>query len=93
MDKWKLVLPRIKDSPHLLWLGKYMDTVEEPILINLETDIQEQENLYDQYPEVVSQLMGEIAWARRELGDYNQIGRGARFFDSGPRRPATYFPD
>ncbi len=93
MGKWKLVLPRMKDSPHLLWLGKYMDTVEEPVLINLETDVSEQVNVYQQNPEIVEQLMDEIAWARQELGDYNRIGRGARFFDSGPKRPATYFPD
>ena len=24
---------------------------------------------------------------REDIGDYNRIGRGARFFDDGPRRP------
>ena len=31
--------------------------------------------------------------AREELGDYNRIGTGARFFDDGEKRPLTFFPD
>lgn len=93
MDRWKLVLPRSADSPHMLWLGKYMETVKKPLLFDLHTDIAEQHNLSDERPEVVATLMNEIEWARSELGDYNQIGSGARFFDPGPKRQFTYFPE
>jgi arylsulfatase A-like enzyme len=92
MDRWKLVLPRSADSPHMLWLGKYMDTVKQPMLFDLHTDIAEQHDLSDENPDVVATLMKEIEWARSELGDYNRIGTGARFFDDGPKRPHTYFP-
>ena len=90
--RWKLVLPRVADSPHMLWLGRYMDTVEKPMLFNLRADIAEQNDLADARPEVVADLMREVEWARSELGDYNRIGSGARFFDQGPPRPNTYFP-
>ena len=93
MDRWKLVLPRKADSPHLLWLGKYMDTIEKPMLFDLDADIAEQYDLSDEKPDVVARLMTEIEWARSELGDYNRIGMGARFFDPGPKRPRTYFAE
>lgn len=93
VGRWKLVLPRKADSPHTLWLGKYMDTVEKPLLFDLEADIGEQHDLSGERPDVVSALMNEIERGRSELGDYNRIGSGARFFDHGPRRPHTYFPE
>jgi arylsulfatase A-like enzyme len=92
MDRWKLVLPRSADSPHMLWLGKYMDTVKKPLLFDLHADIAEQHDLSDERPDMVATLMKEIEWARSELGDYNRIGSGARFFDHDPIRPQTYFP-
>ena len=91
MGDWKLVLPRKKDSPHMLWLGKYMDTVEKPMLFNLDTDIAEQHDLSSTRPDLVASLMNEIEWARSELGDYNRIGEGARFYDADTKRPQTYF--
>ncbi|NKB35555.1 MAG: sulfatase-like hydrolase/transferase [Gammaproteobacteria bacterium] len=92
-DEWKLVLPRKTDSPHMLWLGKYMDTVERPQLFNLNEDIAEEHDLAHKKPELVAELMNEIEWARSELGDYNRIGKSARFFDDGARRPLTYFQE
>lgn len=92
MGRWKLVLPREADSPHMLWLGRYMDPVAKPMLFDLEADIAEQLDLSTTRPDVVAALMAEIELARSELGDYNRIGSGARFFDQGPRRPHTYFP-
>jgi arylsulfatase A-like enzyme len=91
--RWKLVLPRKVDSPHILWLSKYMDAVEKPMLFDLELDISEQHNLAAKRPDVVTDLMIEVERARTELGDYNRIGTGARFFDKGPKRPHTYFPE
>ena len=92
-ERWKLVLPRRKNSPYTLWLSRYADTIEKPLLFDLQTDISEQIDLADERPDIVNKLMKEVEWARKELGDYNQIGSGARFFDNGPKRPDTYFPD
>ena len=63
------------------------------MLFNLQEDIGEQNDLAADYPEIVRELMQEADKARAELGDYNQIGTGARFFDQGPLRPLTYFPE
>lgn len=93
VGRWKLVLPRKADSPHMLWLGKYMDTVDRPMLFDLEADISEQHDLSGDRPDKVDALMVEVERARLELGDYNRIGSGARFFDQGPKRPNTYFPE
>ena len=46
----------------------------------------------EQHPHIVRKLLQEAHRARLELGDYNSIGTGARFFDEGERRPATFFP-
>ena len=89
---WKLVLPREKGSSRLLWLGKYMDSVDRPKLFNLRWDVSEKQDLSDDYPNIVASLMVEADKARKELGDYDSIGSGSRFFDSGPLRPKTYFP-
>ncbi|MFT7457952.1 MAG: arylsulfatase A-like enzyme [Planctomycetota bacterium] len=91
--RWKLVLPRQANSPYTLWLGRYADAVDEPMLFDLQEDIGEQNDLAADYPEIVRELMQEADKARAELGDYNQIGTGARFFDQGPLRPLTYFPE
>ena len=92
-DRWKLVLPRQANSPYTLWLGRYAEAVEKPLLFNLEEDIGEQIDLADEHPDIVGELMQEADKARAELGDYNQIGAGARFFDEGKKRPVTLFPD
>jgi arylsulfatase A-like enzyme len=92
MDNWKLVLPREKNSPYLLWLGKYMDRVEKPMLFNLKLDASEQNDLANERPDLVAKMLLEVEKAREEFGDYNRIGTASRFFDLGPKRPKTYFP-
>ena len=91
MDNWKLVLPRAKNSPHLLWLGKYMDRVEKPMLFNLKLDASEQNDLATERPDLVAKMLLEVERGREEFGDYNRIGTSSRFFDPGPKRPKTYF--
>ncbi|MDE0285442.1 MAG: sulfatase-like hydrolase/transferase, partial [Gammaproteobacteria bacterium] len=91
--RWKLVLPRQANTPYTSWLGRYTDAVEKPLLFDLQQDPGEQVDLAGERPDIVRKLMQEADKARAELGDYNRIGTGARFFDEGEKRPATFFPD
>ena len=91
--RWKLVLPRQADGPYTLWLGRYTDAVEKPLLFDLKEDSGEQVDLAEEHPEIVSRLMLEADNAGAELGDYNRIGSGARFYDEGKKRPVTLFPN
>ncbi|MCY3750110.1 MAG: N-acetylgalactosamine-6-sulfatase, partial [Gammaproteobacteria bacterium] len=91
--RWKLVLPRQADGPYTLWLGRYTDAVEKPLLFDLQQDPGERDDLAEEHPDIVRKLMQEADRARMELGDYNRIGSGARFYDEGKKRPVTLFPD
>ena len=91
---WKLVFPRPgrDESEWLLsrggaFLGELLEPVTELALYNLESDIGEQSNVAAQYPEVVQRLSALAEQAREELGDYDRIGNGVRFFEDGPRWP------
>ena len=64
-----------------------IDEVKEVQLYDLKNDISETTNVAKQHPEIVERLMGLIESARREIGDCDRIGKGARFFDSAPKRP------
>ena len=66
---------------------RYVDEVPEHQLFHLGTDVAETQNLADERPEIVRKLSEFSERARQELGDYDRIGRGARFFDEGPKRP------
>ncbi len=93
-DKWKLVFPRpsLDESDWLLsrggaFLGEYREPVGVLSLYNLEADIGETTDIADQYPEVVQRLTALADQARSELGDYNRLGTGVRFFEEGPKWP------
>jgi len=79
--EWKLVLPRPEKPEYMKWAARKIDEVEEVQLFNLADDKKEKYNLADKYPEKVHELMILIEEGRRELGDNNRIGEGARFFD------------
>ncbi|MBS2211303.1 sulfatase [Carboxylicivirga mesophila] len=83
--EWKLVLPRAEKPGYMKWRGRKIDQVDEIQLYHLSTDKEEQHNLADKYPEKVKKLMKMIEEGRKELGDNNQIGQGARFFDDEPK--------
>lgn len=83
--EWKLVLPRSKKPGYMKWRGRKIDSVNEVQLFNLINDKEENHNLADQYPEKVKELMLMIEEGRKELGDNNRIGEGARFFDTDPK--------
>jgi arylsulfatase A-like enzyme len=93
VGRWKLILPREANTPYTLWIGRYTDSVEQSLLFDLQNDVGEQNDLAAEYPDIVRKLMQEADKVRRELGDYNKIGTGARFFDDGEKRPLTFFPD
>jgi len=92
--KWKLHLPRPDRPP---WLRPFTPNrhihpsddigTARPMLFDLEADIGETTDLAEEYPQVVERLLAVADAARRDIGDYNRIGEGARFFDDGPHRP------
>ena len=91
---WKLVFPRpgMLDSEWLLstsgaFLGELLEPVTELELYNLETDIGEENNVVAEHPAVVERLKALADRAREELGDYDRIGSGVRFFEDGPKWP------
>ena len=84
--QWKLVLPRAKAPQGLGWWGRMIEAVPETMLFNLDDDPAETTNVANHHPDVVTTLMKRIERARNELGDIDQTGSGARFFEDGPRR-------
>ncbi len=83
---WKLVLAREKAPEGLGWWGRMIEAVPETMLFNLDNDPGETTNVAADHPKVVASLMKRIEKARKELGDIDQTGDGARFFDKGPRK-------
>lgn len=88
VGKWKLHVPREADAK---W-GHYSKAeddiaIEIPYLFNLEDDVGETTNVADKNPDIVTQLMRQIEWARNDIGDYDTVGGNARFFDPEPKRP------
>ncbi len=92
--RWKLHLPRPKPAP---WLGQFSPNqhihpdddlaISRPWLFDLGIDVGEEHDVADQHPDVVRQLLSVAELARTDIGDYDRIGAGARFFDAEPRRP------
>ncbi len=80
--EWKLVLPRKAKPKYMKWAARKVEAVDEILLFNLKNDKEEQYNLADQNPEKVKELMLLIEEGRKELGDHDRIGEGARFFDN-----------
>ena len=58
----------------------------EPLLFDLEADIGERNNNAAQNPQVVARLLALAEKARADIGDFDRVGAGARFFDPDPRR-------
>ena len=91
---WKLVFPRPgrDDTEWLLsktgnFLGEILQPVKELSLYNLESDIGERRNVSGEHPDVVARLETLAESARDELGDYDRIGAGVRFFEDGAKWP------
>ena len=91
---WKLVFPRPgrNESEWLLsrggaFLGEILEPVTELALYNLDSDIGETANVAADHPDEVERLTALADAAREELGDYDRIGTGVRFFEEGPKWP------
>ena len=82
--KWKLVPPRPARPPGTGWSGRMIDAVPKTQLYDLEADISEKHDVADKHPEIVSRLIKLVEMARDDLGDYNRVGKGARFFEPNP---------
>ena len=85
--RWKLVLPRPADPPWTSWYGRMIDEVRRPELYDMRLDPEESRDVAEQNGPVVARLMQLVERVRSELGDYDRIGSGVRFFDPGPPRP------
>ena len=68
---WKLVLPRDKDAPELLWLGRYTDDVAEYQLYNLGDDLGETRNVVANFPDVFYELLSET---QQEIKNRTEAG-------------------
>ena len=82
--RWKLVLPRPARPPWTGWSARMVDAVPAAQLYDLEADVGEKRDLAARHPEVVAELRKLVERARRDLGDHDRVGEGARFFDGPP---------
>jgi arylsulfatase len=88
---WKLHLPRPKKIPGAGGessdgsniLPEDIIEVKEPMLFNLDSDPGERTDVAAQNPDVVTRLLAMADSAKKDLGDYTQVGAGARFYDPG----------
>ena len=90
--RWKLHVPRPAKPPWAPNWARHINpkdvvAIEKPMLFDLEADIGEQHDVAAAHPDVVERLLALVERGRTDIGDYNRLGQGARFFDPGPRRP------
>ncbi len=88
--RWKLHLPRPEDRRWAVF-GTPAETaaLTEPLLFDLEADVGEKTDVAAQNPQIIARLSALAEKARADIGDFNRVGAGARFFDPEPRRPDT----
>jgi arylsulfatase A-like enzyme len=78
IGNWKLHLPRKPD--HLLFVGTRnwgrgtIDSLDMPMLYNLNADVEEGKDVAAIYPEEVSRLLRRAENVRKELGDWDLVG-------------------
>ena len=87
---WKLHLPvKEKVFSQFEVYSKVEDIypLGEIQLYNLKKDIGETTNVAAQHPDIVKELLALAETAREDIGDYDRIGKGARFYDPQTKRP------
>ena len=92
--KWKLHLPRAKEPIGAAPFSRNVHIApadrigfEKPFLVDLEKDLGETTDRSGQNPEVVRRLLALAESMRKDLGDYNRVGKNMRFSDSLEKRP------
>lgn len=81
-EKWKLHIPRTSaQQPY--WAKKdsgkrVFTTLKQPLLFQLDSDVEEKKNVYAQHPEVVTELSKAAERARVEIGDIDVVGTDQR---------------
>ncbi|HDJ33786.1 MAG TPA: arylsulfatase [Bacteroidetes bacterium] len=77
---WKLHLPRLPHQLHFMGrrnVGRgTIDSLDQPLLFNLQGDLEEVNDVAQGYPEVVKMLENLAAEYRKELGDWDVTGTG-----------------
>jgi len=84
--RWKLHLPGPRHWPQYSQAAD-AGPLEKLLLFDLEKDLSETTDVAAANPDVVSKLLNLAERARADIGDFNRVGKGARFFDSTPKRP------
>jgi arylsulfatase A-like enzyme len=91
--RWKLALPRSAATSVVPsgWAGMIAPedriAITQPLLFDLQAEIGEVVDVAAAHPEVVAELLKKVEWARGDIGDFNRIGKNARFLDPQPKRP------
>lgn len=88
--EWKLFLP-LKQKTFGNWdvftMDKDVSDHRQARLYNLKDDLGETTDVLAKHPDVVKELLALAESAREDIGDYDRIGKGARFYDPQPKRP------
>ena len=88
--KWKLHLPAdriIASKWNIFSTDGDVPQLHQTLLYDLEKDPAETTNLAESHPQIVEQLTAIANEARQDIGDYNVVGKNARFYDPGKKRP------
>jgi arylsulfatase len=91
---WKVILCRPARLPWLKGCSPNPHIPAEddipiacPRLYDLRTDIGERHDVAGKHVQIVDRLLARAEEIRLDVGDYDLVGAGARFYDPGPHRP------
>ena len=92
--RWKLHLPRDEKQPGTepFLVNRHIapdDRVgfNKPFLVDLDKDLGETTNVASKHPEAVEKLMALAENMRKDLGDFDRVGKNMRFLDTADPRP------